>query len=400
MICRMFSRKLSPPGSNVSDNSRLKARARASYFIDFNCAAAQSSPPMRILITGACGFVGSTLAGALKAGQPDWEIIGLDSLVRAGSESNRRVLRQQGVKLFHGDIRSPSDLEALPRCDWILDAAANPSVLAGVDGKTSSRQLIEHNLVGTIHLLELARNWRSGFLMLSTSRVYSIRALAAIPVESSSERFQPRTDGAKLAGFSQRGVAEDFSTEPPLSLYGSSKRASEILACEYGDAFGLPVFINRCGVLAGAGQFGKIDQGIFSFWIHSWRARRPLKYIGFNGSGYQVRDCLHARDLLPLITRQIQNPGADKPRIVNLGGGVGQSASLRQLSAWCEQRFGARTVAGEKETRPFDVPWLVLDSSLAGRVWNWAAQTSLEDIWTEIAVHAEKNPTWLDSTLD
>ena len=354
---------------------------------------------MRILITGACGFVGSTLAGGLKAGWPDWELVGLDNLVRAGSELNRTALRRRGVRLVHGDIRNPSDLETLPPCDWILDAAANPSVLAGVDGKTSSRQLIEHNLIGTTHLLELARKWGSGFLMLSTSRVYSIRGLAAIPVGVKRGGFTPRA-GAKTAGLSSEGVAENFSTEPPLSLYGSSKRASEILACEYAEAFDLPVFVNRCGVLAGAGQLGKIDQGIFSFWIHSWRAKRPLKYIGFGGTGHQVRDCLHARDLLPLIVQQMRKPDPKKPRIVNVGGGMAQSASLRQLSAWCERRFGARQIGVERAERPFDVPWLVLDSSLARRVWDWRPQTPLEAIWNEIAGHAEKNPGWLEATLD
>ena len=101
-------------------------------------------------------------------------------------------LRERGIKLYHGDIRNPSDLETLPRCDWIIEAAANPSVLAGVDGKTSSRQLIEHNLVGTINMLELLKQWRCGFTILSTSRVYSIRALAAIPVETQGDRFVPR----------------------------------------------------------------------------------------------------------------------------------------------------------------------------------------------------------------
>ena len=146
---------------------------------------------MRILITGICGFVGSTLARGLREGWPDWEIVGLDNLVRAGSETNRLALRHRGVKLYHGDVRNPSDLEALPRCDWIIDAAANPSVLAGVDGKTSSRQLIEHNLVGTINMLELLKHWRCGFTLLSTSRVYSIRALAGIPVETQGDRFVP-----------------------------------------------------------------------------------------------------------------------------------------------------------------------------------------------------------------
>src|ERR1044071_3900709 len=94
---------------------------------------------MRILITGACGFVGHTLACDLKEGWPDWELVGLDNLVRAGSETNRSFWRKRGLKLIHGDIRNPSDLEVIPRCDWILDAAANPSVLAGGDGKTSSQ---------------------------------------------------------------------------------------------------------------------------------------------------------------------------------------------------------------------------------------------------------------------
>ena len=205
---------------------------------------------------------------------------------------------------------------------------------------------------------------------------------------------------AGISGFSNRGVAEGFSTEPPLSLYGSSKRASEILACEYAELFGMPVSINRCGVLAGPGQFGKIDQGIFSYWIHSWRAKRPLKYIGFNGTGAQVRDCLHARDLLPLVARQMDRPDAKKPRVVNVSGGIGQSASLRQLSAWCEERFGPRTVAVEKRTRPFDVPWLVLDSALAQRAWDWRPLTGLEAVWMEIAEHAEKHPDWLDTTVD
>jgi len=354
---------------------------------------------MRVLITGVCGFVGSTLARGLRDGWPDWEIIGLDNFVRPGSETNRRTLRGLGVKLFHGDVRNPSDLEPLPPSDWILEAAANPSVMAGVDGKTSSRQLIEHNLVGTVNALELARQWRCGFTILSTSRVYSIRALAAIPVEAHGERFAPRPDAA-LPGLSPQGITEDFSAEPPLSLYGATKRASELLASEYAETFGLPVCILRCGVLAGAGQFGKIDQGIFSFWIHSFARRRPLRYIGFQGRGFQVRDCLHARDLLPLITQQIQKPRTDLPRVLNVSGGLDHSASLRQLSNWCAARFGPHSIGVDANDRPFDVPWLVLDSNRVGQTWGWQPQTPLEAIWTEIAQHAEQNPDWLDATAD
>src|ERR1041385_7381913 len=104
---------------------------------------------MRILITGACGFVGSTLAFGLKENWPDWELVGFDNLVRAGSETNRAELRRRGIRLVHGDIRVASDLESLPQCDWILDAAANPSVLAGVDDHRRKgrrrRHLVQHH---------------------------------------------------------------------------------------------------------------------------------------------------------------------------------------------------------------------------------------------------------------
>lgn len=355
---------------------------------------------MRVLITGVCGFVGATLARGLRESSPDLEIVGMDNFARAGSELNRVPLRELGVRVRHGDIRNPSDQEALPRCEWILDAAANPSVLAGVDSQTTSRQLIEHNLIGTINMLELAKSWRSGLIILSTSRVYSLRELAAIPVEVKGDKFVPNLIGKAVMGLSAQGIAETFSTEPPLSLYGASKRASELLALEYGAAFDLPVFINRCGVLAGAGQFGKIDQGIFSFWIHAFCQNSPLKYIGFGGKGHQVRDCLDARDVLSLVCQQMQNPTKQAPRVLNVGGGVTHSASLKQLSDWCTKRFGTRAIRSEKPERPFDVPWLVLDSTQAKQAWGWKPQTPLEVTWSGIADHAEKNPRWLEMTID
>ena len=107
------------------------------------------------------------------------------------------------------------------------------------------------------------------------------------------------------------GISEGFPTTAPLSLYGASKLASETLILEYGECFDSPVWLNRCGVLAGAGQFGKADQGIFSFWIHSFREKNSLKYIGFNGTGNQVRDALHPRELAPMHLNETM-PGSIK----------------------------------------------------------------------------------------
>ena len=351
---------------------------------------------MKLLLTGACGFVGSTLARSIREAHAGWTLLGFDNLGRPGAELNRAAMRHLGVKLYHGDLRCASDVDALPGTDWIIDCAANPSVLAGADGQTSSRQLMEHNLSGTINLLEKCKTDRAGFVLLSTSRVYSIPPLASLKVVVRSGAFDLADDCVHPEGLSPDGVAENFSTAAPVSLYGASKLASETLATEYGATFGFPVWINRCGVLAGAGQFGRPDQGIFAYWINCHLRRAPLRYIGFDGLGHQVRDCLHPRDLLPLLDRQLTLPtDVTKPQIVNVAGGRSSARSLRQLTDWCDERFGKHPVSSDQRPRPFDLPWVVLDPKCAAEAWRWAPQTSTETILEEIARHAETNPQWL-----
>ena len=351
---------------------------------------------MRILVTGACGFVGSTLARTWRERSPDVSLVGVDNFIRPGSEINRTALKRLGVPVTHADIRQASDFDAIPEVDWVIDAAANPSVLAGIDGRTSSRQVVEHNLVGTLNMLEYCRRTGAGFVLLSTSRVYSIPPLAGLPVRVENNAYVP-APASPIAGLSARGVSEAFSTDPPVSLYGATKLASETLALEYGAAFGFPVWINRCGVLAGAGQFGRADQGIFAFWIHSWREGALLTYIGFDGRGHQVRDCLHPADLVPLIERQMSAASeTTRPRVINVSGGVSSARSLRQISDWCAARFGPRAVDSRAEARPFDLPWMVLDAQRAATTWNWSPQIGVEAIFEEIASHAERHPDWLE----
>ena len=351
---------------------------------------------MKILITGVAGFAGNSIAKTLLDHHSNLQIVGLDNFSRKGSELNISDLTNLGINLIRGDIRAQSDIDALPKADWVIDCAANPSVLAGIDSQSSSRQLMEHNLSGTINLIEYCKNHKAGLILLSTSRVYSAYELAALPVQSSEDRFE--LQDCDVSGVSSLGISEEFPTTAPLSLYGASKLASDTLILEYGECFDFPVWINRCGVLSGGGQFGKADQGIFSFWIHSYREKTPLKYIGFNGTGHQVRDALHPKDLVPLVSRQMLEPDWEAPKIINLGGGVKNSMSLKELSSWCEDRFGQNEVLASQDERPLDTPWIVMDSTTARNAWNWSVKTKIEQILEEIANHAEKNPNWLKHT--
>ena len=348
---------------------------------------------MKILISGVCGFVGSHIARYLIESHQDITVIGIDNLARLGSETNRLALKSLGVQLFHGDIRMASDLETLPVTDWVIDAAAQPSVLAGRDGKTSARQLLEHNLLGTINLLEYCRASHAGLILLSTSRVYSIPVLSQLPLRVDSSAYVLDESQPLPPAVTAAGVTEDFSTQAPISLYGATKLASERLAQEYAAGFRVPVWINRCGVLAGAGQFGTAEQGIFSYWLHAHSTRRPLKYLGFGGHGYQVRDALHPRDLARMVDYQLHSgsPG----RLMNVSGGQPNSMSLAQLTAWCDHRFGPHAPIADGSDRPYDIPWLILDSSNAIASTPWKPQITLPQILDEIAEHAAAHPDWL-----
>jgi len=352
---------------------------------------------MRVLITGICGFVGSSLAAFLKR-SGGIELFGIDNFCRPGSEINRSRIRELCVGFRHGDLRCPSDVEWVPSSiDWIIDASANPSVMAGVDGVTSSRQIIEHNLLSTINVLELARRCDAGFALLSTSRVYSVEKLSALPLEVQNEALALRDVGDGCQGVSQAGISELFSTSPPISLYGTTKLASEQLALEYASAFGFPAVINRCGILAGAGQFGRADQGILAYWVHSYVRKRPLRYIGFGGTGFQSRDCLHPADLGRLLVSQMRD-SSGPTAVCNVSGGAANTFSLHQLTQWCSSRFGPHRIDSVAETRTFDVPWLVLDSSVASERWKWQPTIGRDAILEEIAEHARTTPDWLTIT--
>ena len=349
---------------------------------------------MKILITGICGFAGTAIAESLLERREGLSICGIDNLHRPGSEINRVRLRKRGVKFIHGDIRLASDFEPLPAADWVIDAAANPSVLAGLPGNVSSRQLFEHNLASIVNVLEYSKAHRAGLLLLSSSRVYSIAALKALPLKHGKDAFYLDRNADLPRGVSARGIGVDFSTRAPVSLYGGTKLACESIALEYGEAFGFPVWIDRCGVLAGPGQFGTPEQGIVAYWINAHLHQRPLRYIGFDGAGKQVRDAFHPRDLASLLDLQMRQERKGGQRIYTAGGGPDNALSLAQLTAWCDARFRPHPVAADLNERPYDIPWVVMDNTDCERHFGWQPDTPMATLLEEVAGHAEANPDW------
>ena len=349
---------------------------------------------MKILITGAAGFAGTCIARSIRQSIEGVELFGIDNLMRKGAETNLDTLRALGVHFVHGDIRCASDFESLPVVDWVLDAAANPSVLAGTGGG-SSRQLFEHNLTSLINVLEYCKRHGAGVILISSSRVYSIPALLSLPLLAHDNAFVLDHAATLPAGISPSGIGVDFSTAPPVSLYGSSKLAAESVALEYADAFQFPVWINRCGVLAGAGQFGTPGQGIFTYWVHAHHSRRALRYIGFDGTGKQVRDVFHPLDLTTLLIRQMQSGRAGGQRVYTCGGGPANAVSLAQWTERCNEAFGPHIPAIDTTPRAYDIPWMIMDNSGIARDFQWNIQVPVPALFEEIAQHARTTPGWL-----
>ena len=357
---------------------------------------------MRLLITGICGYVGSRMAMYFAEASPGVEIYGIDNLSRAGAETSIALLSRLGVHLMRGDIRLTSDVAALPDVDWVIDCAANPTVLAGVGGSAgiSPRQLMQHNLEGTLNILEYCRERKAGLILLSSSRVYSIPVLCNLPLSETATRFMPLLSSKYPVGFSAQGVSETFSTAAPISLYGATKLASELLAQEYALAFDFPVWINRCGVIGGPGQFGRVDQGILSFWVYSFLLGRPLRYIGFGGSGKQVRDFVSAEDVAALAWRQIQASSRAISRVVNVGGGQASALSLYELTLICREYFGSTLqVASSAETRPFDIPYYVTDITRVSQLWDWRPSHTGEALALRACEWAAQHRTFVESLM-
>jgi CDP-paratose 2-epimerase len=333
---------------------------------------------MTILITGGAGFAGSNLAIKLKKKYPHYQVIALDNLKRRGSELNLSRLRENNIH-----FRCKEDLFFENKIDIVIDASAEPSVLAGITSPVE--QVMNNNLSGTINCLELARQQAAAFIFLSTSRVYPIAALENVAFVEKETRFE-WTDEQTVPGVSSKGIREDFPLTGSRSFYGATKLACELMIEEYHSLTDMKTVINRCGVLTGPWQMGKVDQGVIVLWIARHIFKGKLGYFGYGGTGKQVRDILHVDDLFRLIDWQIHNLNQVSGETFNVGGGIESSVSLQELTALCEKvTLNQIKIETVPENRAADIRIYITDNSYVTAKTGWQPQIKPPQIIEEIA---------------
>ncbi len=344
----------------------------------------------KIAITGGAGFVGSNLAVKLKEHYPEIEITALDNLRRRGSELILGRIRDYGIKFKHADVRNREDLEGV-FCDLVIECSAEPSAQAGIYGGID--YLVNTNLMGAVNCLELARRERADFLFLSTSRVYPFDGINNMAFKETGSRFELDTD-RKALGVSSEGIGENFPLDGVRTFYGATKLAAECLIKEYAHFKGVRSIINRCGLITGPWQMGKVDQGVVVFWVVSHMLGKPLKYIGWHGK--QVRDFINIDDLFDIINLQLNNFAENSGEVFNIGGGKDFSFSLLELTEVCVKLTGKKVpVLEDDEIRQGDVRWYLSDATKARSEFGWSPKKNLEETVSEILAWAQKHKHFL-----
>jgi CDP-paratose 2-epimerase len=352
---------------------------------------------VRVLVTGGAGFVGANLSIELADRNPDWDVVAFDNLHRRGSELNVPRLREAGVAFAHGDIREPSDLEELGGLDALVECSAEPSVMAGLESGVD--YVVRTNLLGAHHCLELARKHDAQLVFLSTSRVYPVKQQNALRYREEETRFELEPD-QPFQGVSEQGISERFPLDGARTLYGSTKLAAELLITEYEDAFGLRTVVDRCGVIAGPWQMGKVDQGVFTHWVLSHYFGRPLRYIGYGASGKQVRDLLFVDDLVDLIEEQLLRPEDWAGFNGNVGGGRECSLSLLEATNICRELTGNEVpIEPVDEPRAGDVPLFISDCSRLFERTQWRPRHSPQEVLEEITAWVDEHHRNLETAL-
>ena len=276
-----------------------------------------------VVITGGCGFIGCNLAHALcLRGQP---VVLYDNLSRPGVEQNAEWLREDHGDLVQLEVADTRDAQTLARC---VEQAAAIFHFAAQVAVTSSLTApvydFDVNARSTLNLLEILRELRNPppIIFTSTNKVYG--SLDDVDLRLNADRYEPVDEETRACGISEDQRLDFYSP------YGCSKGAADQYIFDYARTFGLPAVVFRMSCIYGLHQFGTEDQGWVAHFLINALEQRPITIYG---DGRQVRDVLFVDDLVDALLLARKNIRMLSGQVFNIGGGVGNTTSLRELVA-------------------------------------------------------------------
>jgi len=298
---------------------------------------------VRILVTGAAGFIGRWVVGELLA--RGHTVLPIDNLVAGDEQNLAEFAGHPGLQPFErGDVR---DAAACRRWTGSVDAvahlAASISVQDSIDDPATT---FENDVVGTFQLLEGARASGARVLFMSTCMVYDRATTPA-------------------------GISEDHPTKP-ASPYAASKLAGEALTLSYFHAYGLPTTVIRPFNTYGPFQRSVGEGGVVAIFTRQALSGEPLRIYG---DGTQTRDLLYVSDCARFVCDALLSDAATG-RILNAGTGV--DVSVNALAAAVESD-PSRIVHVEHIHPQSEIAVLRCDPRRAAELLGWRSEIALDD---------------------
>lgn len=334
-----------------------------------------------VLITGGCGFLGSNLASFyLEKGD---RVIVADALFRKGGESNlewlRGLAKPDQFEFIRLDLADETGVQSLFKTHGPFDFICH---VGGQVAMTTSladpRRDMQTNVVGTFNILEATRHYSPEALVAysSTNKVYG--DLGHLDYIEADTRYS-------LARF-PNGLDESL----PLDLttpYGCSKGSADQYVRDWNRVYGLKTVVFRHSSIYGGRQFASFDQG----WV-GWFCQKAIEQqtavnegkvpesFSISGTGKQVRDVLHAQDLVALYDSAYVCRNTASGEIFNIGGGVENSLSLLELLEMLAKKTDINQLNFHHlPRRQSDQDFFVADISKAKRILNWSPTISADE---------------------
>jgi CDP-paratose 2-epimerase len=314
----------------------------------------------KILITGGAGFLGSNLA--LSLNKRGAHIIICDNCSRRGAELNIQKIKQEvkNLSFFSVEISDVARVIASEKPDLIFHLAAQVAVTTSVESPISDFRI---NAEGTFNVARIANNYKIPVIYSSTNKVYGDN-VNEVPIIEEATRYDFGGD------LSKKGISDKFSIDAKHHTpYGNSKLVGELYVREWGGV------VNRFSCMYGRYQHGIPDQGWLSYFVIQKKLKKPVTIFG---DGKQVRDALHASDVVRLFELQAEhllNPKAKDIRgqVFSIGGGYKNTISLLEL---CKK---LNIKPSFSNWRPSDQKVFYCDIQKAKDILGWEPKVSLED---------------------
>ena len=325
---------------------------------------------MKIIVTGGCGFVGSSLCLFLKKKIKNLQILSVDNLSKSYSKYNQKILLKNKIinkKINLGKFHSLEKIKF--RADFIIDCSAEPAVEIS---RKKVVKVIESNFLSTLNILEKSKEDNSKIIFISSSRVY--------PIKISFGKFKKYKKFKKHFPYSEKA---DFSEQK--SIYGFTKYSSEKLIEEYNLSNNVKYIINRCGLISGPGQYGKVEQGLISLWMWRHLNKINVTYLGHGGKGDQLRDVLFIEDFCKLILKQLKSYKLFENKLFCVGGGKRNVIKLKQLTKMCKTITNNKVkVLQKSKTSIYDIPYYVTSLKKIKKLCGWEPKVDLNKGLKEI----------------